>query len=102
MRQCATVTASIYLKARLFPWRRLLGSSVLMMTRGVCMMGSAGVYRAATQRERGGGRAEGVIGGDSSLICEVNLNLNYPLYHNKEILSEVEEDLQSAYERRPN
>lgn len=53
MRQCAPVTACIHLKARLFPWLRLLGSSVLMMTRGelsVCEMGSAGVYRAATQR----------------------------------------------------
>lgn len=38
------------------------------------MMGSAGVYRAAA---RGGG-AEGVIGQDYPLICEVNLKPQLP------------------------
>lgn len=60
MRQCHCLHL---LKARLFPWWRLLGSSVLIMTRGVLsvwMMGSAGVYRAATQRVRGGGLVWGV------------------------------------------
>lgn len=29
------------------------------------------------------------VGGDSPLTCEVNFNLNYPMYVNKEILSDV-------------
>lgn len=53
------------------------------------MMGSAGVYRAAAHRERKGGGKRSDRD-KSSLICEVNLNLNYLMYHDKEILSEVE------------
>ena len=89
------------LEAWLFPWRQLLGDSEIMITRGVCMVGSAGVYRVATQREIGV-RKRVWWGGYSSLIW-ADIHLNYLLYQNKEMLSEVQSSeqkqiwLHSAY-----
>lgn len=88
-RESTAVTASIYLKPWLFPWRRqrwLLGST-LMMTRSalsIYIVGSAGVYGASTQRLRE------TCGRDGAVISEVDLNHNQLLHRNREVSTKVE------------
>lgn len=55
---------------------------------------SRSLQSCCTQREKGGGKRSDtgikVLIIIIIIICEVNLNLNYLMYHGKEILSEVE------------